>query len=191
MLTIIWDVDDVLNDLMRAWLEQEWNARHPECSVSYEELRVNPPHSVIGITQETYLRSLDEFRAARMTDMMPLPEAKGWFERHGAKHRNIALTAVPLRSAPTSAEWVLRHFGRWIRSFHFVPSARADEEFPLYDRTKQDFLRSCPDECVLVDDRPEHVASARDLGIRAYLMPRPWNSEKKSISEVFQELGNL
>ena len=36
MKTIVWDVDDVLNDLMRDWLTQWWMPAHPETKIDYE-----------------------------------------------------------------------------------------------------------------------------------------------------------
>ena len=38
MLTIAWDVDDVLNDLMGAWLKDAWLPAHPECTLAYDDL---------------------------------------------------------------------------------------------------------------------------------------------------------
>ena len=62
MNLIVWDIDDVLNDLMRAWFELHWRPRHPECSLHYSQLRENPPQRVLGISESEYLSSLDEFR---------------------------------------------------------------------------------------------------------------------------------
>lgn len=192
MLTIAWDVDDVLNDFTRVWFETVWRPRHPECRLSYEDLRSNPPHEQLGITRDEYLSSLDEFRHSRyLTDLQPLPEALSWFEKNGARHRHIALTAAPLRCAPVSAAWTLRHFGRWIRGFHVVPSSRQDESIPEYDQSKRDFISRSEDISLLVEDHPANINAAADLGIQVVLMPRPWNSAARSISAVFRDLENL
>ena len=37
MLTIVWDVDDVLNDLMHAWFKHSWLADHPDGKIRYED----------------------------------------------------------------------------------------------------------------------------------------------------------
>ena len=63
MLTLAWDVDDVLNNLMQVWLEEAWLPVHPECSVTYRELTANPPHREIGASLDEYLASLDDFAA--------------------------------------------------------------------------------------------------------------------------------
>jgi len=191
MVTIAWDVDDVLNDLTGAWLRDEWRPAHPQCRTAYSELSRNPPHSIIGAALEEYLASLDRFRRSRYRELEPLPETLAWFERHGGRFRHMALTAAPLHCAPESAEWVIRHFGRWIRSFNFVPSPRHGESIPPYDANKRDFLRWFGNASVLVDDNVENIAAARSAGMRAVLMPRPWNSGPGSIGETFEQLETL
>jgi hypothetical protein len=192
MLTIAWDVDDVLNDLMRVWLERAWLPEHSGCRAAYEDLRANPPHELLGIRLEEYLASLDAFRRTHyLEELAPRPEVLAWFERHGGAFRHMALTATPLACAPISAAWVLRHFGKWIRSFHFVPSARAGETIPTYDRGKQDFLSWWGQPAVLVDDQPANVEAVRRAGGRAILTPRPWNGGAGTIAQAIAELENL
>ena len=192
MTTIAWDVDDVLNDLTGAWLRQQWRPAHPACCASYHDLRSNPPHSILGAGLEEYLQSLDEFRRDRyLSDLEPLPEAIAWFELHGDRYRHLALTAVPLRYAPISAGWVLRHFGRWIRSFNFVPSPRGGESIPAYDGSKRDFLAWWGKASVLVDDHANNVDLVRKAGLDAVLMPRPWNAAAGTVQETFRRLENL
>ena len=48
MVTIAWDVDDVLNDLMRHWFKSTWKTTHPECKVIYEDLSENPPRQILA-----------------------------------------------------------------------------------------------------------------------------------------------
>jgi hypothetical protein len=191
MLTIVWDVDDVLNDLMRVWLETAWLAAHRECHVRYEGLHENPPHRLIGASVGEYLASLDEFRRKGMEILQPLGEAEAWFKAHGARYRHLALTAVPLCCAPLSAAWVVRHFGRWIRDFHFVPSARTGESLPTYEGSKLDFLKWWGKGDVLVDDGREITEAAGTLGMKALLMPRPWNHGQGTVAGVFQQLEKL
>jgi FMN phosphatase YigB (HAD superfamily) len=192
MITFAWDVDDVLNDLMGVWLRDHWRPAHPACGAAYADLCSNPPHAVIGASLDEYLKSLDEYRGSRyLTDLQPLPEAVDWFERNGDRYRHIALTSVPLKYAQVSAGWVLRHFGRWIRSFNFVPSPRPGESLPPYDATKQEFLSWWGKASVFVDDHPGNVESARQAGVHAVLLPRPWNHGAGAIRETFQHLETL
>jgi hypothetical protein len=192
MLTLAWDVDDVLNNLMQVWLEEAWLPAHPQCKVTYRDLTSNPPHAEIGASLDEYLASLDRFRSSRyLADLTPSEEATAWFEQNGGRYRHIALTAVPLEFAPISAAWTLRHFGRWIRGFHFVPSYRAGESIPSYDATKGDFLTRAGDVAALIDDHPGNVEAAAALGIRAVLMPRPWNGSSDTVTNVFSELERL
>lgn len=180
MKTIVWDVDDVLNSLMRDWFEQAWLEEHPECAVSYGELRENPPHRVLGVERAAYLESADRFRASEAARAMrPNPLLLDWFREHGANYRHVALTARPMESAPEAAEWVIRHFGAWIRCFGVVPS-RSGDSLPVYDRHKGEWLSWLGGADFFVDDSVENVRRAEAMGIRTVLWPQPWNSASAS-----------
>lgn len=189
MKTIVWDVDDVLNDLMQSWFEEAWLPSHPRCELRHDNIVENPPHQLLGITVEEYQSSLDGFRLSEAgRQLSPSTEVVEWFQRYGNRFRHIALTATPLSCAPASAAWVTRHFGTWIRSFSFVPSARSDQNIPVYDQSKADFLRWWGRADALVDDSPSNVTAARSLGIEAVLVPRPWNAGRSTIVEALQSL---
>lgn len=174
------------------WFERWWLPSNPLCRIRYEQLLENPPHELLGISQSEYLSSLDKFRLSEIArEMNPNQEIHRWFLRYGSSFRHLALTAVPLPTAPSSAEWVMRHFGRWIRSFHVIPSARDGEEVPTYDKTKGDYLRWLGRADLLVDDSPEQVASARALGIPALLVPRPWNGGPEDLNRLLDSLMEL
>lgn len=190
MKTIVWDVDDVLNDLMKMWLES-WLNEHPECAVGYADLRQNPPHAVLGITEDCYLESLDTFRLLHYRQMDPLATTKQWFAEHGHRFHHCALTAVPLRAAPISAQWTLVHFGEWIRTFHFVPSKRHREAIAQYDREKAELLKRQQAVDLFIDDSPENVTRAREAGINALLFPRPWNNSSMSVAELLSQVAAL
>ncbi len=191
MKTIVWDVDDVLNDQMRVWLESYWLPIHPECPLGYAQLSENPPHRLLGVSLAEYLASLDDFRFAGADRLDPVPEALRWFRQHGEQFRHVALTATPLRAAHISATWVIRHFGHWIRSFGFVPSAREGEDLPVYDGSKAEYLRWWGKADVLVDDNPANVDAARKLGIEAVLIPRPWNTSRATLAGALDSLAHL
>ena len=192
MLTIAWDVDDVLNDLMRIWFEERWLKDHPGCAIRYDDITENPPHRLLGVSMAEYLRSLDEFRLSEgFQKMPPLPDIKEWFLRYGAFSRHIAVTATPLAAAPASSAWVMRHFGEWIRTFHFIPSKRNGQNIPEYDESKADFLKWFNRADVLVDDNEGNLEGAERLGFRCVLIPRPWNREKKGLTEALSSLSGL
>lgn len=176
--TIAWDVDDVLNDLMRAWFERSFLPRHPGCPRTYDELTENPPHRRLDVALEDYLSSLDEFRLANAAELAPEPEVLRWFEAHGDEFRHVALTATPLHTAPISAAWVMRHFGRWIRTFAVVPSPRPFDKGKRWDATKGDWLAWFGKVDLLIDDSPANVRAADEAGVRAVLWPRPWNERR-------------
>ena len=193
MITIAWDIDDVLNDLMREWFEAGWKTEHPECKVVYEDLSENPPHRILAVSKEHYLESLDAFRTdSSCSQMTPLLPVKEWFVHHGHKFRHVALTAVPFFAAAESAKWVLTHFGEWIRTYHFVPSYRVSCTIPVYDQTKQEYLNWSQQVDYLVDDNEDNIKGAEFVGIKGILFPRPWNSEKnKPVETIMTFLSSL
>jgi len=191
MKTIVWDVDDVLNDLMRDWLQQSWRPTHPECERTYEQIVENPPHRILGVTLKEYQESLDHFRAKGFAQMAPVSELLAWFRQYGGTFRHIALTSVPLHGAGVSANWVLQHFGQWIRSFNIVPSPREGDPSFKYDQNKADFLQWWGKADMVVDDNPTTITAVRELGIPAVLAPRPWNSSHQTLSEMLDILTQM
>ena len=188
-LTIVWDVDDVLNNLMSAWFHECWLPAHPGCQSTYTGIRENPPHSVLGVEKSEYLASLDRFRSSRRgRNLAPNPQIVIWMRQHGHRFRHIALTARPLASAGEAAEWVFRHFGNYIRCFGVVPS-RLDPAAPLYDRDKADFLRWFGEADYFLDDTGPNVAAVAELGVKTLLFPQPWNGSAQSVEDILKLLG--
>jgi hypothetical protein len=190
--TVVWDVDDVLNDLMRVWLDIVWTPAHPAQVMRYEDIRENPPHGLLGISAHEYLASLDDFRlGAGYSQQAPNPDILAWLQEHGRRCRHVGLTATSLRAAPTSAAWVLGNFGRWIREFAFIPALRAGEELPIYDADKGAWIARLGPSLILVDDSPENVAAATACGAAALCWPRPWNESRATVNEVLEALTRL
>ena len=189
MFTLAWDVDDVLNDLMHAWLACQQQTGQIRDAVPYSDLLENPPHDILGMSPSGYLDSLDAFRTEKYQQLKPVRPVLQWFETHGTRCRHVALTAVPFLAAPESAKWVITHFGQWIRTYHYVPSYRAACALPEYDRSKGDFLQWIKHIDCLVDDNESHVREARAQGIEAILFPRPWNAARDdSVDSVLSRL---
>jgi hypothetical protein len=191
MLTVIWDVDDILNDLMYQWFSYGWLREHPDCGISFGDLSCNPPHTALGVERTEYLESMDRFRRTeRACNMTPNPEVLRWFREQGHRCRHIALTARPLETAPDVASWVMRHFGAWIRCFGVVPT-RAGVDVPIYDASKGEFLAWLGRGDVLVDDSTENILQAASLGLRTLQPAQPWNNSKLSIGIVLRELSQI
>jgi len=189
MKTLAWDVDDVLNSLMRAWFDDLRINSQREINVVYDQLLENPPHELLGMTLNEYLDSLDAFRlSGRYAQLEPNREILNWFNAHGHCCRHLALSAVPLAAAPVSSAWVLKHFGKWIRTFAFVPSKRVGEKILEYDRSKADFIGWHGKIDILLDDNPEHIEQAAQIGIRGMLITQPWNAGKMDLSEALTSL---
>lgn len=190
--TVVWDVDDVLNDLMAAWLTQIWSPSHPDAAVAFADLRENPPHELLGIDLGEYLASLDRFRTGDgYAAQSPNSSILAWLEINGGRCHNVALTATSLRAAPASSAWVLRHFGRWIREFAFIPATRPGEELPVYDVDKGAWLARTATQTILVDDSPKNLADAAAAGAVGVCWPRPWNGSCATEAEALRSLTRL
>ena len=173
---IVWDIDDVLNDLMREWFKEFSKAFHT--NVNYEDLIHNPPCDILKIPLDSYLNSLDDFRERKMLNLAPAKEVMEWFEQHGAGYRHIALTAVPLKFAHFSAQWLFANYGKWFREFHFVPSPRKTDEAIKYDKNKGDILKRLDRVDFFIDDNEANISQAKELGIKTIVFPRPWNKQR-------------
>ena len=169
MKTIVWDVDDVLNDLLRNWLDSAWLRESPDCPVGYDQLCENPPHRVLGISLEEYLRSIDAFRRERGAHLVPNRE----------------------QAAGTWAAWVTGHFGRWIRSFNFIPSHRPGENLPVFDQTKGEYLRQWARVDAIVEDNPANIESGRAHRIPAVAVPPPGNGASGTLADALRALSDL
>ncbi|MFH0855128.1 MAG: hypothetical protein V1869_01220 [Candidatus Omnitrophota bacterium] len=192
MITIAWDVDDILNDLMRCWLVDKWLPEHPDCRVCFEQITQNTPEYIIKSTKEEYRLSLDIFRlSGAYHRLSPDPEVLAWFENFGEKARHIALTCVPLKAAHISADWVMRNFGKWIRSFNFVPSPRLNEEAPDYGHSKAGYLEWLNNVDVLVEDSEENILQAKELGLKGILVAKPWNKSGLSIKAALAQINKI
>jgi hypothetical protein len=186
---IAWDVDDVLNALMRRWLERF--EQESGVSVPYASLRENPPDGLLGLSRAQYLASLDAFRLEQYASLEPSPRALEWFAEHGDATTHIAVTATPLCAAERTVAWVRRHFGRWIADVRVVPSPRPDDPVPQPPPDKGALLAALGGQFVLVDDSPAQVAHARAHGVRAILYPQPWNEAAQPAAAVWTELARI
>lgn len=190
MKTIVWDLDDVFNDLMRSWLELGWRVEHPESQARFEQLRSNPPLQELNTTGVEYLASLDRFRLSPAgKNLAPNPLLREWFERHGHQFHHHILTARPLSCVSAAETWVLNHFGAWIQHVHFVPSPRPGRNGTVRGATKAEALQRLGPVDFFVDDSIQNVRDASELGICSYLFPQPWNQAPFAVEEILQDLA--
>ena len=187
-ITIAWDVDDVLNNLTFEWVKF-YNSKN-NSNIRYEKLRNNPPYEVLNISLELFLKSLDEFRHNKFCSLDTVDSVYKWFQSNGDKYKHIALTAVPILYSHLSAQWVIKHFGRWIRSFNFVPSYRREVDIPIYYKNKATFLKENNNTVLFIDDSEKNIKEAQQIGVECLLFPRPWNSNREmSIDKFISELN--
>lgn len=174
---------------MRSWFDRVWIPGHPGERLTYSEITQNPPDGLLGISRQEYLASLDAFRlSSDYARLEPNPDVLSWLKAEGGKSRHVALTATPLRAAPSTAGWVLRHFGRWIREFGFIPAERSGEALPTYDADKGQWIERHGAMSMLVDDSARNLAAARVAGIATLSWPRPWN-DGLTVAETLQALS--
>jgi len=191
MKTIIWDVDDVLNDLMYSWFKEYRHVYDPNSNLSYHDLIQNPPHEILGITLNEYKLSLDNYRnSEKGRNLKPNQQIINWLRKDGAKYRHIALTARPKQTIPFLAEWIFHHFGDWIRTLSFIPSYREDEKLPVYDKTKTDFIIWLGKADYFIDDSEENIKAAEEIGITSFLFPQPWNNGKLAVKKILEKISN-
>ena len=188
---IVWDLDDTLNELMRGWLKWHCARQNDQAHAcaSFSNLVENPPHGLLGLTLEEYQTSLDQFRLSHEArDLPPIPHVLAWFQTHGFDFEHHVVTARPVATVPPAAEWVFRHFGRWIRHFHFVPSFRAEAALPHPPKTKRDVILEIGEVDFVVDDSAETLDAARDVTRTCLLAPQPWNRGLGTIADILPRL---
>ncbi|MEA3493982.1 MAG: hypothetical protein U9R38_06315 [Candidatus Margulisiibacteriota bacterium] len=189
MKIIVWDVDDILNNLMYCWFTRKWLPEHPDCKLTYEQITENTPERLLNCTREEYLASLDDFRLSEMyPEMKPNNEVLAWFEKYGDRARHIALTAVPIEAAHVSAAWVMKNYGKWIRSFNFVPSTRRDKTIPEYDNTKAEYIKRLGTVDIFIEDNEENIKGVKE---KSLLVSRPWNKGKDSMQQVLDKITKM
>lgn len=176
MKTICWDIDDVLNNLMEEWL-LSYNLNWGKL-IKYEDLKKNPPHEILNVPKEKYLKSLDAFRFFHYLELKPNQKVLEWFYQYGENYNHIALTSTPLNSAHLSAHWLTYHFGKWIRQFVFIPSKREGEYcYPYFD-TKGEWLDWFNKVDYSIDDNTENIVQAKkyNLKLNCFCVKQPWNN---------------
>ena len=191
MRTIVWDVDDVLNNLTELWLT-EWRKTHPQTTVEFPSITQNPPHELFSLSFEAYLESLDQIRASVTAHEKLTPNAgiTAWLMQHGHRYRHMALTARPGHTAGPAAAWVIQHFGAWIRSVAFVP-LRKPPDWPDYDLKKVEYMEWLNLDAILIDDSTINVMEVKERGRNALLFPQPWNASTQTAPELLDELARF
>lgn len=190
MKTIVWDIDDVLNDCTKRWLEKGWLPYHRDCHVQYENLTENPPHKLLGVSKTEYLDSLDQFRlCSEAAEMVPDARVLKWFRSHGPHFRHLCLTARPRQTVFPAIEWVLRYYGEWFQMFSFVPSERPGEPPGHPDRDKRDFLSWLGKADYFIDDSADNIDKAKSLGIETFLVDQPWNQSDLTLVDILEALA--
>ncbi len=191
MLTIAWDMDDVLNDLIWAWFHEEWLPSHPDCRLQYRDLLENPPHRILGIESGEFVNMIDAYRESdKAAKLTPSPQILDWLASYGALCLHAVVTARPIGSLPQMSHWLFRHFGGYVRALGVVP-VRLKPGEPAYHNTKGEFRSWFGKIDVLVDDSEENLRSAEASGVRGILFPQPWNSNRGTVSDTLRLVTDM
>jgi len=194
-MLILWDVDDVLNQLMDEWLSFWKNSQpHETPATQISQITKNPPNQILGISIEEYLASLDEFRNSDLgRNLSPNPKVLHWFEEFGDKYVHFALTARPKETMPTQAAWIYEHFGKWIHSVVSVNPSRPGLECSGHRvfSNKASFVQWLDKPTVLIDDSEENIRTAKEHCQTVLLFPQPWNSSNQTAEELLLKLNQV
>lgn len=186
-MIVFWDIDDVLNRLMCSWLA-DWQQDREDYLIKFSGLSENPPHNILGISLETYYKSLDDFRnSEKAKSQKPNPILMEWFCKHGAHHTHIALTARPLPTMANQAWWIYHNFGEWIHTVAVVPALREQKNRKRL-KNKSQYIQWLGKGDIFVDDSTENVAAVAKLGLRSFLYPQPWNENRQTEAEFIKTL---
>jgi hypothetical protein len=182
---IIWDFDDVLFPLTENWFNQVGAGMQSRIT-RYEEVTVNPPLELMGLSLDDYLGSLDSFRLSDFAQTIkPKKVIQNWFAVYGSAYENEVLTARPLHTLEAAKTWLANYFPNYFSGFGFVPSARPGVDISGYPKSKRAFLEAenmRPQ--YFIDDKAETVADISAMGgIHAILYPAPWNAARSLSSD--------
>ena len=192
MKTIVWDVDDVLNELMYYWFEECYKNEYSDLTHTFNDLYENPPYYILKMSKDDYLTSLDKYRISdNGRNLSPNKNVLAWFHKNGYKYRHIALTSRSRKTVPILSEWLFRHYGDWIRTMSFIPAKRHGEKIPAYDSKKADFLMWLGKIDLFIDDSEENVNMAEKIGVNSLLYPRPWNSSSLTVDQFLNQISIL
>lgn len=175
---------------MDAWLKTFWKKEQPSCKVKFSELSENPPHRILGCTLKEYFLSLDSFRnSSEGSRIMPRPEVLAWFQHHGDRFENHIITARPQATVAAAAEWVFRHFGTWVRHFHYTPAVRDRTDILERIFCKGDVIRKLGGGYAIIDDSPQQLESAGNHVCHKILVPQPWNQQRRPLEDCLEKLN--
>lgn len=183
---IVWDVDDVLNNLMASWID-DWSYRNKK-KYRINDLIENPPNRMLKISLEEYYNDLDTFRNENNGDHIPVnKEIMVWFKEKGHLFHNIACTARSKSTRACQARWIYNNYGNWISTVNMSYSGRLKNKKDSLN--KIEFLGFLNKDLLFIDDNEDTIKEAKDMGFDTLLYPQPWNSSTITVNELINKIN--
>jgi 5'(3')-deoxyribonucleotidase len=183
---IVWDVDDVLNNLTRDFFHVY--ALGYQKNIKYEDLIKYDFYDILQMTKAEYLYELDRYRLFSYT--LQNEHILNWFKKYGNNFYHIALTATPRKIASLSVKYVMEIFGNWIQAVNFVYSKRDDDNSIEYFKSKGEWLKWFGKADFFIDDNEQNLEKAKELNpeLTCYCPKQPWNNGIP-IEEILENLS--
>jgi hypothetical protein len=175
---LVWDVDDVLNDLTLRVLEVLGFSTIP----TPVDLIPDPSKLIesLGIDHDYYIGALDHFRRTRFQELQPNHDVIKWLHSYGERFTCMALTSTPVEFFPVSAMWVMTHFNPWIDTIGCTPSKRPTDPLGMRYVTKGEHLQRLKVPYILIDDSAKNLTSVDPMSGKGMIFPTPWNSTQNT-----------
>lgn len=189
MKTICWDVDNVLNNLIEEWLiYYKYVNLGKYDHIKFNQLLHYNLYNSLNITEKEFIESLDYFTINYYKTLKPNKVILNWFTLYGHLTHNIVLTAFPLRYIEISAQWVLKYYGQWIRSYAFTP-LEIREDTIIYDKTKSDYINRMGNIDIFIEDSEKNILNSQ--ATNNLILKRPWNNSEMDEIRLLKEINNL
>lgn len=189
MLNIAIDIDDTLNNLMQVWL-LHYNLQRGTL-FKFEDLKVNPPHEILGITKKDYINNLDKFKINYYNKVIVNKKFWWWFDINGTKANFIAITSTSMETVSESSKWLFNCFGEWIRNYVVIPNHTDKYHEYKYFQSKAQWMDWFGKVDIYIDDNEKSIKQVNEIcpKVKTICIKQPWNSglETKRVLEILDK----
>lgn len=188
MKTIIWDVDDTLNNFRFDWfLHNKEELKKIDHDISYDYFNIKNPYNILNDNKDTFIKSLKDFKNYNHFKITVNKEIYNWFYKYGKNYNHIILTKCSKDYFEFAVNFVNKYFGKWIQSYNYISGNKKDNlnEF----LTKAEFIKKYFKEIkYFIDDSEKNCKQVEELGIKTFCPKQPWNNGM-DIKDILEELN--